>query len=54
LSIECRALTKDFNLVAASCAEAAREVNRREKADEQGKSEALARMPNVQLCLLRA
>ena len=57
LSPECRALAKFDDgpparfVVPASCAEAAREANRREKADEQAKEKTFAAFPEVQYCL---
>lgn len=47
---ECRALLHDF-VAPASCAEAAREANRREKADEQAKEKTFAALPYVRYCL---
>lgn len=50
LSPECRGLLHDF-VAPASCAEAAREANRREKADEQAKEKTFAALPYVRYCL---
>ncbi len=50
LSTECRALLHDF-VAPASCAEAVRDANSREKADEQAKEKTFAAFPSVQYCL---
>ncbi|MGB7973810.1 MAG: hypothetical protein WCF81_05555 [Roseiarcus sp.] len=52
LSAECRALLDTEHYIApASCAEAVREANQRQKAEEDAGDERFARMPEAQSCL---